>query len=118
MSIFIETSKDPLRIVSRGHATGAGLAGSNLVCCAVSTLLYTLLSAADGKGMVAGLSVADGYMDLRLEPGAGREAEADCMVETVLSGLESLASQYPAWITLRRGKDPVPAGAESRERTE
>ncbi len=98
MSIYIESTKDPLRIVSRGHATGAGLAGSNLVCCAVSTLLYTLLSAADEKGLVSGVSMADGFMDISI----GDDPEGECMVRTVVTGLESLASQYPAYISIRK----------------
>ena len=93
--ISIDITKDPVRIVSKGHATGAGLAGANLVCCAVSTLMYTLLSAADEKGIVSSFSMADGFMDITLE-------RDDGSVGTVLSGLESLASQYPAYITIRK----------------
>ena len=87
-----------MRIVAKGHATGAGLAGANLVCCAVSTLLYTLLSAADEKSIVSGISVADGSMDLSIKD----DPEAECMMATVVSGLESLALQYPESITIRK----------------
>ncbi len=96
--ITIEIKKEPLRIVSRGHATGAGLAGANLVCCAVSTLLYTLLSAAEDSGALSGVSLADGFMDLSIGPGE----RAACMVHTVVTGLESLAAQYPAYITIKK----------------
>lgn len=96
--ITIEIKKEPLRIVSRGHATGAGLAGANLVCCAVSTLLYTLLSAAEDIGALSDVSLADGFMDLAIGPGE----RAACMVHTVVTGLESLAAQYPAYITIKK----------------
>ena len=87
-----------MRIVTKGHATGAGLAGANLVCCAVSTLMYTLLSAADDKGIVSGITLADGFMDISIKD----DPEAECMMTTVTSGLESLAAQYPECITIRK----------------
>ena len=94
-----------MRIISRGHASGAGEPGQNLVCCAVSTLMYTLVEASDQMDINASVSCDDGFMDVTFTPRPAKAYEADMIFRTIISGLMSLASQYPDYIHLRKEYD-------------
>ena len=72
-----------------GHA-GAGEAGNDPVCAALSTLMYTLLEALPAEGVERYL--ADGYCRVR---GGDRET-----YEVIAAGLRLLAAEYPAHVCL------------------
>lgn len=103
--IWIDISKYPMRIISRGHATGAGDPGFNLVCCSVSTLMYTLVEAGDQMDINSSVAADDGFMDVTFTPRPAKAYEADMIFRTIISGLVSLASQYPDYIYLRKEYD-------------
>ena len=100
--IDITIEKYPMRLLSTGHATGAAEPGENLVCCAVSTLVYTLAEALSASGVNFSDSLADGYADITLCPRPAKMFEADVMFNTIIVGLKALADQYPEYITLRK----------------
>ena len=72
----------------RGHA-GHGQPGQDIVCAAVSALVYALAGVLQEKGQLARGDIREGYADFA---GAG-----DCAREFALvrCGLEMLAVQYP-----------------------
>lgn len=81
-----------------GHA-GAGPAGEDVVCAAVSSAAYlTANTVTDILHVPAQVHVKDGRMDLRI----AEEAAAHC--QTVLAGLQlhlqALQDQYPERIQL------------------
>ena len=103
--IDIVLKKYPMSIVSTGHATGAGEKGNNLVCCAVSTLIYTLVEALSAANVNFSDSMADGYADITICPRPAKMFEADTIFQTIISGLTALADQNPEYITLRKEYD-------------
>lgn len=72
----------------RGHARH-GQPGQDIVCAAVSALVYALAGVLQEKGQLARGDIREGYADIA---GAG-----DCAREFALvrCGLEMLAGQYP-----------------------
>lgn len=80
-----------------GHAN-AGAMGSDLVCCAVSTLFYTLAHALDGnKHMLEAFSVEDesGKGEITCTFKSEYEANIECIWDTILIGLYALQTNYP-----------------------
>ena len=72
-----------------GHA-GAGEAGQDPVCAALSMLMYTLLEALPAEGVERYL--ADGYCRVR----GGDPA----VYEVIAAGLRLLAAEYPEHVCL------------------
>lgn len=103
--IYIEITKYPMRIKSMGHADGAGELGENLVCCSVSTLMYTLVEAARAMDIPYSCIENTGFMDVTFTPRPARAEKADIIFKTIISGLVALASQYPEFILLRKEYD-------------
>ena len=85
---MIEVRAGGKRLVVQGHA-GYGPAGQDIVCAAVSALVYALAGVLQEKGQLARGDIREGYADIT---GAG-----DCAREFALvrCGLEMLAGQYP-----------------------
>ena len=85
---MIEVRAGGKRLVVQGHA-GYGPAGQDIVCAAVSALVYALAGVLQEKGQLARGDIREGYADIA---GAG-----DCAREFALvrCGLEMLAGQYP-----------------------
>ena len=85
---MIEVQAGERRLVVQGHA-GYGPAGQDIVCAAVSALVYALAGVLQEKGQLARGDIREGYADIA---GTG-----DCAREFALvrCGLEMLAGQYP-----------------------
>lgn len=81
------------RLTVRGHA-GYGEPGKDIVCAAVSALVYALAGVLQETGRLKGLDTAKGYAEVT---GAG-----DCAREFALvrCGLELLAGQYPGCVEI------------------
>lgn len=89
------------RVTAKGHA-GAAPHGEDLVCAGVSALLCTLAEAVyclEQHGLAE-------QVEIRLFQGDGSigfASEYDCLVNTVVDtvclGLESMAKQYPKYVT-------------------
>lgn len=103
--IWIEITKYPMRIICKGHADGAGEPGNNLVCCSVSTLMYTLVESARAMDINYTSSEDFGFMDVTFTPRPARSFEADIIFKTIISGIVALASQFPEFIHLRKEYD-------------
>lgn len=87
---------------AKGH-TGAGEAGFDLVCSAVSALTQTAVNALEEiAGIPTAPRVSDGYLSFRL-PGEpiGDSAAAQIILRTVLRGLLDIESSYPAYVQIQ-----------------
>ena len=80
----------------KGHA-GAGVAGNDIVCAAVSSAAYMAANTVtEILGVEADAQVKDGYLRFSC---SGSEAASD-IVRGLRLHLEELASQYPDRITV------------------
>ena len=103
------TSTDPADDEDRRefylHVTGhAGSKGANdtydMVCCAVSTLVYTLAwriqeELAHSRLANESLTLDKGEAVIRVTPKPGEYVSSLCSFETILAGLRMLAKQFP-----------------------
>lgn len=96
------SERSPMSIEAKGHASGAGDPGKNLVCCAISTLMYTIMEAADELHIYAESKMDDGYAYIVLLPRGQRYEAANILYETIMTGLRHLAEQYPEFILMRK----------------
>ena len=82
-----------------GHADW-GPKGADLVCCAVSTLIQTLvacLEEGEKRGRLsAEIKAADGmYKEIRANPNMGTLGETKAYFRSCMTGLKMLARDYP-----------------------
>ena len=96
-----------------GHAR-SDLPGKDLVCCAVSTLVYTLgtnVMAMEKKGWaeLAKVELAPGRAEIAFVPGKGFRGMALTCFDTVSLGLQMLARSYPKYILWEQMGDREPA---------
>ena len=102
---MIEITFDPEKLDLRitGHA-GAGEAGHDLVCCAVSTLFYTLAEClTDCSEMLEEEMIyeyEEGNGHIQCTPKARYLAIIQRTYYTVLTGLHMLAKAYPQYLLL------------------
>ena len=84
------------RMEFKGHA-GGGEAGKDLICAAVSTLMYTLIEAVGNhfEALMPNIYMADGEASVSCSPGKGHKAVCWTIMETVFTGCELLAKEYP-----------------------
>ena len=92
------------KLTARGHA-GAAPRGEDLVCCAVSTLVQTLAQRIldlYSDGCVIGFPTTTLSAEESCVEAAGVEngITVRCAYETVLTGLQTLAVQYPQYVQL------------------
>ena len=84
-----------------GHA-GAEInaEGHDMVCCAVSALMQTLLYTASKSGHMLDHETEDGYMRVAITPGQRFTRDLQIMFRTVEDGIEMLAQAYPECIEI------------------
>lgn len=82
-------------MLAEGHAGAGKDAGYDMVCCAVSTLMFTLVAALDVYGVEADGHAADGYLRIRAKPNKQKRVQTATAFETVAAGMELLAGKYP-----------------------
>jgi uncharacterized protein YsxB (DUF464 family) len=81
-------------IVITGHA-GAGPVGHDLVCCAVSTLVHTLIISLEELTEATVYSdIREGYASIGIPPET-RSQTAQTLIDGFICGLEALADSYP-----------------------
>lgn len=84
-----------------GHAGAQQNAeGHDLVCCAVSTLMQTLLYTASKAGHMLDHEAEDGYMRVAITPGERFTRDLMEKFRTVEDGIEMLAQAYPECIEI------------------
>ncbi|WP_130837188.1 ribosomal-processing cysteine protease Prp [Lachnoclostridium sp. Marseille-P6806] len=95
--IVCTRSEDSYNLSVKGHAGYAAL-GSDIVCAAVSMLVYTLIERTEELTKDVQLSIDKGDVSI-MAAGDGVSLAFD----TILSGFRLLAGQYPEHISLREG---------------
>ena len=89
----------PASFEIEGH-TGAGMAGNNLVCAAVSFLATTCANALQSVAKVERTAVVrDAYMFIQVKE-RNMNAEALTIFKTFLQGVKDLQESYPEHIKL------------------
>ena len=83
-----------------GHAR-SGIIGEDLVCSALSMLMYTLEAAlTDHKeALLPSIGKADGHARFHCSPTKGNKTMCKTIFATIFSGFELLANQYPQNVT-------------------
>ena len=90
-----------------GHAgADRNAAGHDLVCCAVSTLVQTLLYTASKAGHMLDHEAREGYMHIAITPGQRFNRELQVMFRVVEDGMEMLEVAYPECIEIDVEKPP------------
>lgn len=100
---MIKATHDPdcYGLIVDGHAGGQKNAqGHDMVCCAVSALMQTLLYTAAKSGHKVDHDAKDGYMHISITPGQAFTRELQVMFRTVEDGIEMLAQAYPECIEI------------------
>ncbi|MGN1369219.1 MAG: ribosomal-processing cysteine protease Prp [Aristaeellaceae bacterium] len=93
-------NREKREIVVEGHAGAVkNSAGHDLVCCAASVLVQTLIFSARRAGFPVGWEIRDGYT--RIDLGKAGEDDALCvMVDMLEDGMKMLQMAYPDCITV------------------
>lgn len=99
--IKVTHEKDVYGLSVSGHASAQKNAeGHDLVCCAVSALMQTLLYTASKSGHMLDHETEDGYLRVAITPGQRFTRELQIMFRTVEDGIEMLAQAYPECIEM------------------
>ena len=89
-------------LIAEGHS-GFGTKGNDIVCAAVSALIFTLINClkneeADGSVKLKREIVRDGYFCVEAHPHGGNEERIDTVFQTILTGLYMTADEYPEYV--------------------
>lgn len=89
-----------------GHA-GAGAKGRDLVCAAASALAFTAAACAeDGREkFLPAVCRGEGRLRVACRPGRRHAAACRRMLDTVFTGFELLANQYPDFVRAEKEND-------------
>lgn len=97
-AIFRYADRTPLGFILSGHA-GAGVAGEDIVCAAVSSAAYmTANTLTEVCKAAADITVADGEMSLTLQTPT---KDTTTILQGFILHLTALAQQYPQRISLQ-----------------
>lgn len=97
--VFYREYYDRYLIIIEGHAS-FGEKGSDIVCSAVSILVYSLLNMlkdeeADKRLILRREVVSDGYFCVEVEPFDFSKNRTKGIIDTVIMGLSLLNQEYP-----------------------
>ena len=83
----------------KGHS-GAGAAGTDIICAAVSSAVYLVANTiTDVLSVPAGVQVEDGLLEVSI-PQGGKLADCQFLLKGLQLHLEALAQEYPHHITV------------------
>ncbi|MBX5466835.1 MAG: ribosomal-processing cysteine protease Prp [Firmicutes bacterium] len=100
----------PRRLWVRGHA-GAGAAGQDVVCAAVSALVETLaLALPKTPGWQGQIRVEEGAADFSFAEPISPEVRA--VVEAIAAGLADLGTSHRRYVRYDDVEEPATAGRE------
>lgn len=85
-------------LTAKGHAN-SGEVGHDLVCSAVSALVYTLAVNVERLGQSAQIRLDSGDAVVHCIPSAARRLMATYLYDSICVGFELLAKQYPEYIS-------------------
>lgn len=98
--INVKIEMQHMHLSMHGHADAEkNDSGHDLVCCAASTLILTLLHSTRGTAEIDG-SLDKGEADIRLHPHAGQGFSCLHKLEMTVDGLRMLAAKYPEHISV------------------
>lgn len=107
--IEIRYEPDHMRMTLKGHA-GAGVPGQDLICCAASTMTYTL--AANVRRMQkrgwlkkAKIRLSPGDAEIACTPHASVREAVSSRVDAVCLGFAMLAREYPDFVRFQMQKE-------------
>lgn len=86
----------------KGHA-GFSTAGTDIICAAVSAIVYTALGGLDELAGFRNFEERDGYMECRVPDNLGNEEShaADIILKTMVIGLRQIEAEYSKYIQIR-----------------
>ena len=86
-----------------GHAQ-SDEPGKDLVCCAVSTLVGTLMSTLDEQEIAYDCESDEvaGYVDLKVTVGTDQMPAVYVMFMTIMIGLIQVADEHPEYVSIHR----------------
>lgn len=102
--IKIEYERGSHRVTVEGHAKSAEK-GKDLVCCAVSTLCCTLAANAERIATFHEMArrpsivLEDGHADIKCDAVHGYDDVVTLMFDTVCTGFEMMAANYPDYVS-------------------
>lgn len=93
---------DPASLTLRacGHAGAKGTGEYDLVCCGISTLMFSLAAALDAFDIryESAVDQATGYMSILAIPARHSMQQCRTIYGTITAGLELLAVKYPEYV--------------------
>ncbi|HPF88931.1 MAG TPA: ribosomal-processing cysteine protease Prp [Candidatus Limiplasma sp.] len=86
---------------AQGHA-GNAAAGENIVCAAVSSLMYTAINAMESvAGVLPAVDKDDRKALINITlPEDCESHEAQIIFRTIVQGLTDISQEYPKWVTI------------------
>ena len=99
--ICFETTKDTTDITIMGHCNAGKINGSDLCCCAVSMLVFTLMDSLKKlklDGFTSGYG--GGWCHVRFDNCSKNLADANTVIQTVLNGFHLLKGRFPSNIDI------------------
>lgn len=83
-----------------GHV-GYSEDGPDLVCCAISSLMFTLAAALTDKGIESALAIRSGHMSVSTNR-TGKSVNA--IFDTIAAGFKLLSEKYPDHVIFKGGR--------------
>jgi len=86
----------------KGHS-GFDTAGKDIVCSAVSAIVYTALGGLDELAGFRNFEESDGFMECRVpdDLGEGERYITDIILKTMIIGLRQIETDYGKYIQIR-----------------
>ena len=90
-------------LTAQGHA-GDAAEGENIVCAAVSTLMYTAINALESVAGVIPIVKKDDRKTLIAItlPETCESHDAQIILRTILEGLTDISQEYPKWVRITK----------------
>lgn len=95
--IHITFDRKKSSVTVKGHA-GSGEAGHDLVCSAVSALVYTLAADVDRLGYPSVIRLDAGDAEISCTPDSAYRLMVEYLYESICVGFEMLAEEYSEFI--------------------
>lgn len=92
-----------LSLTLKGHS-GYAESGKDIVCAGISSLFFALHRSLHERGFMsfADLNNPEGYAQIRAYPSAEERHTCVVMFETVVTGFELLAQNYPDYVNIAK----------------
>ncbi len=102
--VYFREYYDRYLLIVEGHAD-YNKNGDDIVCAAVSVLVYTFLNMlkdeeCDGRLKIRREALRDGYFCVEVEPFDFSKEKTKGIVETIVMGLALLNEEYPEFVKL------------------